>query len=294
MQCFICAQDFNIGYWDGKKCTEQMKNTNCTISSILTEILGSDFEIIINENDMICATCLILLEDLHGFQRKASILKQLVLRQVSRTYNLAEQFEDIPIDEKALRTFYRNQYEEYCCKRCYYKTRFLDTVTPHFLFHSRYHSAERERPENQMNSASLQRIENIRSERNIENWDVDDALKAITDIVDIFQCNLNAVNDETQIAIPFLQRNSDFYNTLEMKTTANRMQSNQSESNRDLVHYDKNAAAKDKTHHVPENDGDELNLETPNPEQGKMHIEHETEEDQKLICSSEETTHCKV
>lgn len=195
MHCLICGIDFNTGYWNGTLLNSeythnQYDNTYESLLNVLCEITAGEMNLILNDNDMICTMCTVLLKQFHKYQWKCKTMKHLILKSTYRTNNIDKIFPAIDYEQLAMESFTMNDNgRSYSCDRCSYRTCYSDTVAPHYVYHKKCDKSDEMRKVDELNHG-LQTDDGIISV-DISNNDNNDKLSIIEELEESYDIDNN-------------------------------------------------------------------------------------------------------
>lgn len=138
MDCFICSHRSvapigNTGFLIKKEFT---KFTDQSVEDAIKKLIGNTLDVTIDEQNIICITCLTLINELDRITYETSLLERILTRQIKRNYQL-EMHENqlLDIDGIALLSFNINDNGMHSCKRCMNVVQCLDEVAAHYKYH---------------------------------------------------------------------------------------------------------------------------------------------------------------
>lgn len=136
MACFICETiDQNLINVN----SELTRFSKTAFKEIICTFVTKQYEFEIYDEDMICQTCKMLLENLDKYYSKAREIENICMAQIYRKYQVESIESHIyNINEKQLRLFNLVPFTKqrvYTCEECGFVTNYEDCIVPHYKFH---------------------------------------------------------------------------------------------------------------------------------------------------------------
>lgn len=136
MSCFICESiDQNLINVN----SEFTKFSKIVFKEIVCAFVTKHYEFEIYDEDVMCQTCKILLDNLDEYYYKARQIENICMAQIYRKYQVETRESHIyDINEKQLRLFNMVPFTKQCvytCEQCGFVTNYEDCIVPHYKFH---------------------------------------------------------------------------------------------------------------------------------------------------------------
>lgn len=132
MDCFICShQSEASGFVIASEFT---KYTNQSVETAIKRMVGDTFKVTIKDYDIICLTCLTIINELDRLIYEARLFERILTRQMKRRLGMHEN-QLLDIDGIALLSFRINENQMHSCKKCKKVVRYLDEMTAHYKYH---------------------------------------------------------------------------------------------------------------------------------------------------------------
>lgn len=138
MSCFIC------GLADEQLFSVDLSQTNdgkIIYSDLIQSFVKDQYEFAIFADDVVCQTCCVLLEELNEYQSKADEIKNLLMTQICRKYQVEanDTSQIYSLNEKHLDLFnlipFVQKSKKYNCRKCSFTTEHADCLVPHYKWH---------------------------------------------------------------------------------------------------------------------------------------------------------------
>lgn len=151
MSCFICDATRDPFF------SAQLSHTSSTktsFSEVIRTFVGKFHEFEILEDDLICQTCIMLLEELDELHSQSQQIERMLMTQIYRKYNVDS--DDPPIyeiKEEQLQIFNLSQFckqAEYKCVQCPFSTPNEDSIIPHWKLHKALNGQTKKPEKNKM------------------------------------------------------------------------------------------------------------------------------------------------
>lgn len=138
MSCFICDATGDP-FFSAK--LSHTSSSKTSFSEVIRSFVGKFHEFEILDDDLICQTCITLLEELDELNSKSLQVERILMAQIYRKYHVDTDDRPIyDIKEKQLQIFDLNPFSKqaaYQCQmeKCQFSTKFEDSLIPHWKFH---------------------------------------------------------------------------------------------------------------------------------------------------------------
>lgn len=135
-QCFVCADDCSNSYFYLINLASKKYKTKYT--SLIGDLINSEYELRVTNENKICERCSVLLEKFDELQHETKTVKSVLSRQIANTYNIETSEEMSYMDKSKIFIEIRTNNGEvkYSCKLCpRYIIDSIDTVNTHILYH---------------------------------------------------------------------------------------------------------------------------------------------------------------
>ncbi|KAG5677806.1 hypothetical protein PVAND_007533 [Polypedilum vanderplanki] len=138
--CFICAENCqNSNLYLVNLETKKHKSKYPTL---IGNLIKSDYELRISSEDVVCLKCQKILEKYDELDKESRLIKNILSRQIARTYQIETDAEEVYLDKSKIFTELRsnggsNITQKYSCKHCPHSfiTDNIDTVNAHIIYH---------------------------------------------------------------------------------------------------------------------------------------------------------------
>lgn len=135
-QCFVCADDCSKSYFYLINLTSKKYKTKYT--SLISDLINSEYELRVTNENKICERCSVLLEKFDELQHETKTVKSVLSRQIANTYSIETSEEMVYMDKSKIFIEIRTNSGEvkYSCKLCpRYIIDGIDTVNTHIMYH---------------------------------------------------------------------------------------------------------------------------------------------------------------
>lgn len=137
-QCFVCADDCTNSYFYLINLASKKYKTRYT--DLIGDLINSDYELRVTNENKICERCSVLLEKYDELQHETKTVKSVLGRQIAHTYSIETLEEMVFLDKSKtfieIRPNANNSEMKYSCKLCpRYVTDNIDAVNAHIMFH---------------------------------------------------------------------------------------------------------------------------------------------------------------
>lgn len=134
--CFVCAEDCSSSNLFLINLSSKKYKTKFT--SLIGDFISPEYELRLTDENKICKRCLVLIEKYDELQHETQLLKVVLARQVSRTYDIETTEENVFLDKSKVFVEMNSPGNsgKYSCKLCpQFVTNCLDTVNSHIMYH---------------------------------------------------------------------------------------------------------------------------------------------------------------
>lgn len=131
MSCFICGL---VSYETHSIIDTRTLYRDITLDNVVYDFISKYFDIEIEDEDIVCDTCVALLEALDRLRCELEDVERMLLLQVNRKYKLGEA-RVCPMDDRTAQRYQKGTYERFACVECSFETDFADCLMPHSWRH---------------------------------------------------------------------------------------------------------------------------------------------------------------
>lgn len=131
MSCFICdlVSSETHSIIDTRTLYRDMP-----LDNVVYDFISKYFDVEIEDEDIVCDTCVALLEALDRFRCELEDVERMLLLQINRKYKLGEA-QICPVDDETAQRYQKGTYQRFACVDCSFETDFADCLMPHSWRH---------------------------------------------------------------------------------------------------------------------------------------------------------------
>lgn len=156
-ECFVCAADCSKS--NGYNCliNLQSKKYKSQYTSLIGNLINSEYELRVHTEDRLCENCILLLEKYDELQQETNMVKSVLSRQIALRYSIETDQQLVYLDKSKIFYPIRNS-SKFNCKHCpLFISDNVDEINHHVLYHQ-YLLEEQEKSSQQVQMKNNQNV----------------------------------------------------------------------------------------------------------------------------------------